>query len=166
MPPRPIQLPTQQMSAGDLLSMVWGVVPMPTQRAMVIAMLQVHTPSSVAVKLGRTCPLLTCRVLSKMDLHGLEEEDALSLRLLTQAQALSATSKVHNAMDAAMQEVAQQRWTAFACLQNVAPSAMPLYDQERQMRLHERLQSASAAAGARLSLHTEIAEQHLSPTCS
>ena len=146
----------QQMCAGRMLSVLRIVVSMPTQQIM--AMLQVPASPSIADTLGWTCPLPTCRVLSKADPSGLVEEDALSLRLLAQAQALSAASNPHNAMNPTMQEVAQQQWTAFACTQSAAPSGMPLYDQQRQIRLHEQLQSASAAAGAKSSLRLDTAE--------
>ena len=163
-PPRTIQLPIQQMSAGHMLSMVCIAVSMPTQQ--LTAMLQVSASPAEAVTLESTCPLLTCRVLSKADPSGLDEEDALSLRLLAQVQALSAASNPHNAMNPTMQAVAQQQWTAFARTQSVAPSGMPLYAQQRRTRLYERLQSASAAAGARLRLRFGTAERRIGPACS
>ena len=139
-------------------------VTMPTQH--ILAMLQISASLSVAVTLGWTCPLLTCRVLSKADPSGLEEEDVLSLRLLAQAQALSAATKAHNAMHPTMQEAAQRQWTAFVHMQSAAPSGMPLYDQQRCIRLHERLQSASAAAGAKFSLYSDTAERPFGLACS
>ena len=92
---------------------------------------------------------ISCRTLSRADFSGLDEEGALSLKLLIQAQGLLTASKTASPC----QSAAQQQWQAFASLQSCdfegASKRQPsstMHHQRNQM-LYEHLQHASSAAG-------------------
>lgn len=57
---------------------------------------------------------LACRVLARLDVHGISAESIATLRFLVQAQALF--------MAAAHDDAARGRWTAFAGLTGAADS--------------------------------------------
>ena len=95
---------------------------------------------------------MSCRTLSRAEFSGLGEEEALSLRLLIQAQGLLTASKTAGPS----QSAAQQQWQAFAGLQESLgagsdrPHGSALQYQQCNQMLYERLQHASAAAGWRI----------------
>ena len=95
---------------------------------------------------------------------GLTEEDALSLKLLIQAQALQAACRA--ATSDHFKAASEQAWRSFASLQSSKgaiheQSASSLQDQQRNHMLHQLLQRASAAAGVLSTLHHSLRAMEL-----
>ena len=96
---------------------------------------------------------------------GLTEEDALSLKLLIQAQALQAACRAATSDN--VKAAVEQAWQSFAGLQSSkaathGQSASGLQEQQRNHMLHQLLQRASAAAGVLVTLHHYIRAMKLS----
>lgn len=95
---------------------------------------------------------------------GLTEEDALSLKLLIQAQALQAAYRA--ATSDHSKAAAEQAWRSFASLQSSkgathGQSASGFQDQQRNHMLHQLLQRAFAAAGVLSTLHHSMRAMEL-----
>jgi hypothetical protein len=87
---------------------------------------------------------------------GLSGEDALSLKLLIQTQALQAACNAASSDN--VNVVAKQAWQSLAGLQSSkaathGQAASGLQEQQRNHMLHQLLQRASAAAGVLVTLH-------------